>query len=348
MKLARHVILGLIAYQGTLAQAADCVTYPVHPLIEPIRPADCSGQLRLDSDGDGLPDWTNQWDGRSSSNYVMADPDIGDDGWLNLEDPAPFEAQIRGQQGFPKHLFKGPLGSKDKPDVRLGLSQLALWHATGILAVNARAWHSPRVLDQLRQILQFGLSNKVNKTLTTLRYVIADSSISQRRSLAYYSKDLAALIIAGADSHITNPNVDTQWQQLMTLAHEVAHAITFSTLTPAKLTILANNHGPWKLRLRDLTAGFFSFNLFQRNPLFGAPAKNRAALANVPTSYALANVHEWFAECLAGEIVGQLVELKVLEAPTQAASTRVRPLTPAFREWIHQRYFGKAHSDIRG
>jgi hypothetical protein len=345
MQLNRLHVAAIVFWSMTSAEGS-CKLYPIHSLVKYpyaktlLNRSDCRHQLtRLDQDQDGQPDWSESLDHVANTWLVPGDQDIDGDGVDNIIDSDPFDGRIpQVQERFPPHLFFGPLGISGGGKIEVKESQLQLFKSTGLIAVNARSWHSPRNLRTLEEvwllIKRFAAPDKFKE----LRYVIADDDIASRGMTAYYSKDLRALIVASPkESGLSRlQELELQRQVLQTMAHEIGHAFAFSSLTPRDLAEVSSRMGPWQRLKNNSFTSFFSPDFFKRHWLSSATEMSLREFKNIPSRYSLQNIHEWFAESFSSTISS-------LANESDSDSQQLRPATPAFRLWLMKKFRETSH-----
>lgn len=249
---------------------------------------------KQDTDGDGIPDWQAVIDQRPSAVLYPQDEDIDGDGTPNLLDPAPFDRKIKGDgKKIPAHLV-----SKEKK------LQAELMERFGILALDHTDQHSPEVLANLLYLLEKG--PLIAARLKNFRYFYAFSGHDREVDIAAYHQVAKAISIGGIHTFPNKGRVPNA-SILSALAHEIGHALLMEKVSPAKLSAAAHKYGRWsKVTKEDLYDPAF----FQPHPLHAQlrkPAIRALAsgpdLANLVSSYATSNIHEWFAENFAASVM---------------------------------------------
>lgn len=318
--------------------------------------------LRADSDRDGLPDWSAVIDGKLSTVLYPADDDIDGDGRPNVFDPRPLRADVREPsparqpRALPAHLRARPA---------IADLQAKLFREHGIVAVDHTDEHSRFVLAELLAILEHGLPPRFLEQ-THLKYLYAFRGHDAEINIAGYHHQAAALSIGGHSAYATAPSGEqARLTLLFTLAHELGHAYLLSQMAVADIQKLAITHGGWGPLLEDkLPLDLLDPVFFLPHPLLGrqnatlGEAEIPRRRANLPSRYAMSNVHEWFADCFAAYVLTQLEVhgyiapewRKTLAQPSPAFGwVDVSTLSPALFQWIGKRLASPAmiaHSSL--
>ncbi len=271
--------------------------------------------VRMDTDGDGLGDWTPIIDGKLSKILYPLDDDIDGDGLSNVFDPDPMrpDKSSRQEHEIPEHLtFK---------DAKANL-QKTLFSRFGILAINHSDEHSLFVLQQLLHIFERALPPKLSISLQ-LRYLYAFLGHDTRHNLAGYYYQAKALSIGGVSSYTSESDFNAKNLQ-HTLAHEIGHAFLMSHVKAEDLAAIAFSHGGWNLPSQDfLMSGLFAPFFFKPFP---EPTNTEMGDCK-PTIYGRTNIHEWFADCFADFVISRL-----------DSQNKKKPRSGTFQAWLEKRF----------
>lgn len=303
---------------------------------------------KQDTDKDGIPDWRAIIDAKPSRVLFPQDEDIDGDGTTNALDPSPFDAAITGDRApkeFPSHL----LAAQEKT----AILQRKLYREFGILAIEHTGEHSPIVLENLMFLLRHGFGKKSWK-LSTFRYIYAFSGHDTRHDMAAFHVDAKAISIGDRETYPeTDSSAKISIPILSTLAHEIGHAFLFEKIQPAELKKISRDFGGWGAVFDDTHAlNYFSKEFFVRHPLRAAlrrpsPERNPAKF-NIASTYALSNVHEWFADAFAASTLKRLGQAKLLgehwerelvdpSKRFQSQWTNYNNISGEFAAWIDQK-----------
>lgn len=288
--------------------------------------------VKMDSNGNGIPDWSAIVDHQPSKILFPEDPDQDGDGIVNIFDSNPLNSAIAKKipaDEIPPHL-------KMKRSAA-ALIQEKIFREFSIIAVDSTDEHSPVVLRELLSLLEKGFSKSFH--LKNLRTIYAFAGHDPARNSAAYHWRAQALSIGGVASY-RDFNFDDQSKVNLfaTLAHEIGHAILFEKLSAEKLVDAAEKFAGWSaISSEHLSNSFFSKELFK--PYSLKPGKN------IVSQYSMRNRHEWFAETFASAIlhkIGQEGALgenwKKLLAKNPAQSTEswtnYNNITDEFCHWL--------------
>jgi hypothetical protein len=239
----------------------------------------------LDSNHNGVSDWTAVVDGRPSRVLFPMDEDLDGDGIANVLDPNPYVKNEQSRGG------KIPLHLRAKGEAATW--QERLQSDFGVLAVNHTDEHVPEVLKTLHGIL--GL-NSIRKWKSRGKFLTLLYAFGSRRAgaeIAAYHPVARAMSLPGHLSYESGVLSDGEKCRLASaLLHEIGHAVLLGSLTGDELQAKASQFGGWVLPASHVHDVW--------NPLlfdhFRGPA------GTLITGYAETNVHEWFAESFAAAI----------------------------------------------
>jgi hypothetical protein len=210
-----------------------------------------------------------------------------------------------------------------------------LYDATGVAAVNYTDVLETRTIEDLLMIFRSGLPPGARHALHRLRFVYAYSSkgLSRRNIQARYVASLDTINVPGRTAVRGRSGQRPAAERLALLAHEIGHSLAFSQMTPETLADLATKEGPWPpfdSSVQSLLDPVF----FEEHPLRNTTAGLPGRTKNTPSTYALAGIHEWFAECTAETIMLSLRANGAL----RETSRKSRPaLSPSLRATIWRR-----------
>ncbi|HTL13192.1 MAG TPA: hypothetical protein VL588_11930 [Bdellovibrionota bacterium] len=241
-----------------------------------------------DTDHDGVPDWGAWVDGRPSRVLYPLDDDADGDGISNILDSDPYKKSV-GAAPVPGVV---PLHLRD-PRPEVAALQARLYSTYGILAVNHTDDHSPELLADLLELLDGVFSAALIRSLTEFKILYAFAGHDSQSDIAAFHVEAHAISVGGMQAYPVEapPRRGARHVAILSaLAHEMGHAFVFSRLTPADLSDLGARYGGWGPVALGPTDTFLSPVFLTRRPAGGAPP---------PSTYALSNLHEWFAEAFA-------------------------------------------------
>lgn len=256
--------------------------------------------IHLDTNKNGIPDWTAIVQEQPSQVLYPNDPDQDGDGIPNVLDADPLhdesamkqtalltEKKMQTQFEIPAHL------KILRPDV--GVLQNELFKKFKIIAIDHTDQHSAFVLNELLFLLQNGFPP--NFQLKNLRIIYAFAGHDPSRNIASYHLQAEAMSVGGFFSYGLKPfSAQKKIDLLVTLAHEIGHAVLFEKLTPKKLMNAAVKFAQWPSS--DNTESFFAPIFFQAHLLSHGK--------NLVSQYSVTNQHEWFAESMSASILTKL------------------------------------------
>lgn len=293
----------------------------------------------LDTNQNGLPDWSAIVDHQPARILYPQDPDQDGDGISNVLDSNPLISEKnkikQNKVTIPAHL---KIDSQKRP----GVSQLQeqLYKDFGILAVDHTDEHSPVVLRELLFLLQKSFSKKIISDLK-INYIYAFSGHDLARNTASYHPLASAISIGGMKSYPNNEiDIQTKINLLSTLSHEIGHAILMQKINPVNLAQISSQFSNWKeINNSDLSDLFFSPVFFEPYP-----SKQRR---NIVSQYAMKNRHEWFAESFTASVLNELGKSGTLDNNWQSTLKRTSSdkseywvdytnIDHDFRDWLQQ------------
>lgn len=273
----------------------------------------------LDSDGDGISDWTFIVDHRLSTVLYPNDQDIDGDGVENTLDPRPFEFD----QPIKKvtHSNDTPAWPPKKIPEHLRMTdsrshlQKKLFLQHQILAIDQSDRHSSWVLDNLILILENALPHKWH--INNLRFVYASLEHDSEVNLAFYSPHLKAMSVGGKSSYDSSTNTRADRINLLfTLAHEIGHAYVLDKMRP---------HDLWQWGIQFAFSKKIDHSPAQIHSFYAGPlmtsldqiilkdsSKTNILLKNLVSSYSKTNIHEWFADAFAYILLNHLASKKLI------------------------------------
>lgn len=238
---------------------------------------------------------------------------------------------------IPKYLRISP---QKRPTA--ALYQEKLFEEFGILAIDHTDRHSGAVLKELYFLLENIGSKKWVYQLKSLKYVYAFTGHDSRHNVAAYHHQMKAISIGGVSSY---PHALTTFERIhlvAALAHEMGHAFLFDRLSPSELRQIAETFGGWNEVFKNENVdSFYSRSFFRPYP------EGTAQKKNFTTQYASKNVHEWFADAFAGQILRRLGKLNrfgrkwktLLGLPQfpQGYWINYNNLSPGFANWFNKK-----------
>jgi hypothetical protein len=290
--------------------------------------------VALDTNQNGIPDWSAIVDHQPARILFPQDPDQDGDGVPNVLDPDPLNPQIKASTlpgKIPSHLR---IDAKTRPQTaRL---QEELFQQYGLLAIDHTDRHSPLVLSELLFLLKNAFSKEFVSSLKNLHYVYAFAGHDRDHNIASFHLQAQALSVGGEATYAgENLSPRDKFELRATLAHELGHVVLFEKMTPAELARVAEKFGGWdKLKATDVRDSYFSPAFF-------------SSFGNLPhpmmvSEYAMTNRHEWFAETFAAAVLDKMgaADFKAEEWKIFLASNA----SSASRSWTN---YGNLSSDCR-
>ncbi len=214
----------------------------------------------------------------------------------------------------PEATIGTTFGTKTETTSERAQAELELLKKTGIAVLHSAQPYEAWQLQAAVQILTIGLGiHKPNK-LNRLKYLYSQAPTRQFfPPKGFFSNELQAIILTTPKEASNNNNNNNNICEFYeTLSHEIGHSVVFSLLSPSALRHLAIEFGPWAKHI-GLQA---PTNL--QDPIFMTPHSDynmpiEAVLIhnNVPSRYALSNVHEWFAETFSNWVIQTLAEQNI-------------------------------------
>ncbi|MBI2520924.1 MAG: hypothetical protein HYV97_10920 [Bdellovibrio sp.] len=243
--------------------------------------------LFLDTNKNGIPDWTALVDGRPSRSLFPLDPDIDGDGLLNLIDPDPYGTHDESPTGFiPAHL---------KLTGENGLWQKRLFLDLGVLAINHTDEHVAGTLEAMYSTLRLDSIRNWKKEVRGFDVLYAFNRRNLYSESAAYHPTAHAISIPGNTGFGANLLSSSQKCKFVaSILHELGHALLFGIVTADVLREKAIELGGWDLP-KFSQSNSESNNIW--STLFFGPMKVQNK--DLVSDYAKTNVHEWFAESFA-------------------------------------------------
>jgi len=239
----------------------------------------------LDTNKNGIPDWTALVDGRPSRTLFPLDPDIDGDGVPNLFDPDPYD----NTDGLPHGVIPAHLSLTGES----GLWQKKLWLDLGILAINHTDEHLADTLATIYSTLQLDSVRKWKREVRGINVLYAFGHRSPEMEAAAYHPTANAISIPGRGGFGGNHLSTTQKCKFASsILHELGHALLFGIVSSDELREKAVDSGGWNL------PPISNNNIW--SPIFFESLNVQKA--KVVSDYARTNVHEWFAESFAAYI----------------------------------------------
>jgi len=236
----------------------------------------------LDTNKNGVPDWTALVDGRPGRTIFPLDPDIDGDGIINILDPDPYgNLDINTNKLIPDHLKVG---------ASMQYWQERLWRDQGILAINHTDEHLPDALGIIYATLQLKSIRNWQHATRGLNVIYAFGERNSALAVAAYHPTAHAISIPGKigfESKNLSPLHKCKF--VSSVLHELGHALLFGTVTSSELRDNAIRLGGWDLPER-MERGVLSPILFD---------STHHENTKFVSDYAGTNVHEWFAESFA-------------------------------------------------
>lgn len=240
----------------------------------------------VDSDNDGIFDWTAIVDGKPSQKLFPLDPDIDGDGIQNLYDENPYKKDsLNLVKLIPKHL------EMKKSNILL---QRKVKSDFGILIVDHSDTHHLEVMKLINKTFQITSISNILKKSKQIKIIYAMRGRNPDAKIAAYHPSAQAISLPGVHRYDHALSVKEQCQLMAALIHEIGHAYLFEHITVEELTSIASTYGQWKIpRFSRIT---LMDKVFQQK-LF-----NKKSQENCVSDYAEENIHEWFAENFAAYI----------------------------------------------
>ncbi len=292
--------------------------------------------VSIDTDKDGIPDWSAINDHQPAKILFPQDPDQDGDGILNVLDAEPLnptnKASRLASAEVPLHL---KINYRKRPET--SLLQQQLYKEFHILAIDHTDEHSPVVLRELLYLLRKGFTKNFVSSLHTIKYIYAFASHDPTRNIASYHLQAQALSVAGMSSYRkAQLNLQEKIDLLAALSHEIGHAVIFEKLSTEDLAQASYKFSGWKnIQNSDLKDSFFSKVFFEP---FATIAGN-----NMVSQYAMSNRHEWFAESLAASVLNDLGQSGLL--PKNWKSSLIKRASFDSGYWVD---YTRISDDFRG
>jgi hypothetical protein len=279
----------------------------------------------LDSNGNGIPDWSGIVDHQPAKVLYPGEEDIDGDGIENILDPDPLNKnQLTNLNELPAHL-------KFKDD-----SQEKLFREFGIIAINHTDDHSALVLKELLSLLRTGFSKKWVTGLKNLKYIYAFLGHDPEHKIAAYHWNAKALSIGGVHAYKNSLTQEEKIALKAALAHEIGHAALLEKLSARELAEAGTKFGGWNLSAMVSPLTFYA-KIFFAPYSFGGDYKRN----NIVSAYALTNIHEWFADSFAAHVITKIGDILEFQKAKHSQWADYENLTVEYREWLDTRILDK-------
>lgn len=278
--------------------------------------------VRMDTNGNGIPDWEVLNDQKPSRVFYPHDPDQDGDGVENVFDVDPLNAKLGtkiSKKQIPLHL------QSDDPETKK--LQAELFKEFKLLAIDHTDQHSPIVLKHLLLVLRNGFPK--NFGLENLKYIYAFAGHDPARNAAAYHLKAEALSVGGLSSYSSDANVNDLTAALI---HEIGHAILFEKMTAQQLSDISVQFAGWSPIDPHITS-FYDISFFKS---YSLPDRK-----NIVSSYSMKNRHEWFAESFSAALMNKLNQrglIKTTLLPKWESSTKQKlnpsKLSADLQQWM--------------
>lgn len=293
----------------------------------------------LDQNRNGVRDWMVV-EGTSGEVLAPLDEDIDGDGLTNVLDPDPFVTSASKKPftraEVPEHLAM---------EGERGRVQREIYEKVGVLAVDHTDRHSLGVLEAFRDVAVRALSPGFEKKAPSLKYLYAFKGHDPRSDIAAYHREMKAISIGGISSWSEGPrSTEDRVRVLAALAHETGHAFLFDKMTPEELARTGSRFGNWSA---TPVAHFHDEKLLKKAHPFRKLAgllrgsRHEAHVfmsrsvwveSNIVSRYSTTNMHEWFADAFAADVLQRLGERGLIPA-SDGDWKKSLALAPNGREW---------------
>jgi hypothetical protein len=308
------------------ASALACPIFGLPQLGHALSDVDCQPALALDTDGDGIKDWTDIVDGKRGGVLIPLDDDMDGDGIGNVFDLYPQandDVSLRSKSSsnsarmLPKHLlFPGGVANRQDSDLR-DLQQ-KLYQTWEIAAIQSGPSYEVWQLRVLIQVLTALFGEKQSSATSRLKYLYIQSTVNELGGAeAYFINSLRGMVLV---SKTRNPTVFDREELFAAITHEIGHAVVFSRLSSLALQTLAERHGPWNGSFKVPRVGdsLLDRGLLTPHPDYNIPYSASLNRIGVPSRYALRNMHEWFAELFSRWSMSKLMKMGVVRNQSKA------------------------------
>lgn len=237
--------------------------------------------LAIDTDGDGIGDWTAIVDGMPSRILYPLDDDIDGDGIINLLDEDPYKANVKKVELIPSHLRHGPDTFEWQKKIQKSI---------GIIVVNHTDDHHPDVLKTFFEVTKMFPFKKIFKKGAP-KVLYAMKGRNPFGQIASYHPSANAIALPGKSSYGKSLSRSEICHLTSAIIHEIGHFYLINNIHAAELIRIANGYGSWNFI--DLSVNDIWDKKFH-GP-YGGPLE-------FVSIYATTNVHEWFAEHFAAYV----------------------------------------------
>lgn len=279
--------------------------------------------ISQDTNKNGIPDWTAITDNLPAKILFPGEEDIDGDGIPNVLDPNPLDEKIKdAAKTIPQHL-------KIKFEV-----QEQIYNEFGIIAIDHTDDHSQVVLSELLNLLRTGFAKNWIKNLKNLKYVYAFLGHDPEHRIASYHWQARALSIGGVHIYRGELSADQKIELKAALAHEIGHAALLEKLSVGELAEAGKKFGGWGFSSPPSPFSFYA-KIFFAPYAWGSDYKKN----NIVSSYALTNIHEWFADSFAAYIINKLGQVLQFQNVKRTNWTDYGNLTTDYRQWLDTKIF---------
>lgn len=231
----------------------------------------------LDSDKDGIADWTAIVDGKPSRILFPQDIDLDGDGINNVMDSNPYELNKKKEElSIPLHLSLQGDGK---------IWQEKIFQDFGILALNHSDLHHPQLLKIIYSLLKLNTFKNL-KGNKPYKYIYAMKARNPLGQIAAFHPTADAISIPGESSFGKQLDENENCKISSALLHETGHAFLFKSVSADALADLVNQHGNWDLEKHP------GMDIWDKK----FQLRHEDESSQFVSEYAKTNVHEWFAE----------------------------------------------------
>ena len=240
----------------------------------------------IDTNHDGVADWTALVDGRPSRILFPNKPNINGDGIPNVLDPNPYVAhKVTQTSGIPEHL---KIGGK------AGVWQEKLWLDYKVMAVNHTDKHFADELETIYSVFKLDPIRKWKKRDQIFNVIYAFRSHFPKAEAAAFHPTAQAMSLAGkAGYENTELNEKQKCKLVATVLHELGHAFLIENISSQELKDAATKLVGWDFPSWLPTSSIWNPTFFE-----SYSGHQNSFVSN----YAKSNAHEWFAETFAARI----------------------------------------------
>ncbi len=186
-----------------------------------------------------------------------------------------------------------------------------------ILALDHTDEHANFILEKLLFLLDNAFSQKFVSAVSSFRYFYAFQGHQAEVNIAAYHRQMKAISIGGLSNYSKKKySAKDELEVIAALAHEIGHAFLFDQLQPSELLELADRFGDWKANsgLKESELSLYDPIFFEPSPhlqevqqlFLNAFDPKVSNFKNLTSQYAAKNIHEWFADCFAANVLIKL------------------------------------------